>query len=43
MQAEQFDMNLYQEKANLHQINMLKKNLRQIFSNDAFQMQLLKI
>lgn len=35
MQTEQFDMNLYQEKANLHQINMLKKNLRQIFSNDA--------
>jgi hypothetical protein len=35
MQAEQFDMNLYQEKANLHQIHMLKKNLRQIFSNDA--------
>jgi hypothetical protein len=35
MQAEQFDMNLYEEKANLHQINMLKKNLRQIFSNDA--------
>jgi hypothetical protein len=35
MQAEQFDMNFYQEEANLHQINMLKKNLRQAFSNDS--------
>jgi hypothetical protein len=38
MQAEQFDMNLYQEKANIHQIyttSMLERNLRQIFSNDA--------
>ena len=35
MEAEKFDMNLYEEKANAHQINMLKKNLRQIFSNDA--------
>ncbi len=35
MQAEQFDMNLYQEKANLHQIKRLKKNLWQLFSNDA--------
>jgi hypothetical protein len=35
METERFDMNLYQEKANLHQVNMLKKNLRQIFSNDA--------
>ncbi len=25
MQTEQFDMNLYQEKANLHQSNMLKR------------------
>ena len=35
MESELFDMNLYEEKANLHQVQMLKKNLRQIFSNDA--------
>ncbi len=35
MQVEQFDMNLYEEKANLLQIKMLKKHLRQVFSNDA--------
>jgi hypothetical protein len=29
MRTEQFDRNLYQEKANLHQVVMLKKNLRQ--------------
>ena len=35
IEAEQFDMHLYEEKANLYQITMLKKNLRQIFSNEA--------
>jgi len=35
MEAEQFDMNLFNGKAELHQIVMLKKNLRQIFSNDG--------
>jgi hypothetical protein len=35
MEAEQFDMNLYEEKANLYQRNMLKQNLRQIFSNEV--------
>jgi hypothetical protein len=34
LEAEQFDMNLFNAKAELHQVVMLKKNLRQIFSND---------
>ena len=35
MEAEQFDMKLFEEKANFHQVVLLKKNLRQLFSNDA--------
>ena len=35
MQTELFDTKLYEEKANLHQVQMLKNNLRQIFSNDS--------
>ncbi len=33
LEAEQYDMNLFNAKAELHQVVMLKKNLRQIFSN----------
>ena len=35
METEQFDIHLYEEKANLYQITMLKNNLRQIFSKEA--------
>ena len=35
MEAEQFDMKLFEEKANYLQVVLLKKNLRQLFSNDA--------
>ena len=34
IEAEQFDMNIYEEKAKLNQIIILKKNLRQIFNKD---------